>query len=461
MEILGRSKERDYGMQRRLAAHPILSAHPGIVKVLGETSDGRFILNELAPLGSLTNYDGSTAVLNAPDGRRATTAVRLEMASQILDASTALLDAGLLHRDLAARNVLAFKFHSTDPELVEVKLTDFGLTIPIGGDPAWPPGHAMGTRWMAPEAQPTDAFEFSEASEVYSFGVLLYEIMASGRVPYAHVGNAAIPKVKRRGGPPPGPRPEGCPAAVYELMELCWEHFPVNRPSFKELRALIDELQASDGSRLRPAPARGGSGNGGGGGGGNGSGGDVVLQGGEWTPEAPQQILALDERSLAPEFIEIVVGLRTPEKAEAVGAAGARDNGARSSGLPPGVTRHHVDRELGAILSFPLFTEEFCDVLVNELAQFHAEGRTTARANSNNRHSLRVVEVGKVPKFRPWSVTSNLVVTHTSEFHTDTHTHPLHAAWLGRLSGTAYRAVRVAACRGVRRRRLWCRHRAR
>ena len=47
-----------------------------------------------------------------------------------------------------------------------------------------------GTRWMAPEAQPTAEFEFGEASEVYSWGVLLYELFARGAVPYATVGNA-------------------------------------------------------------------------------------------------------------------------------------------------------------------------------------------------------------------------------------------------------------------------------
>jgi serine/threonine protein kinase len=183
MEILGHSKARDIALQRRIAQHPTLGAHPALVRVFGETDDGRFILNELAPLGSLTNYDGSAAVLTRPDiGGRATTAVLLEAASQILDADMALFDAGLLHRDLAARNVLAYSFSPDDPAGIVVKLTDFGLTIPIGGDPAWPPGHAMGTRWMAPEAQPTAAFEFGEASEVYAWGCLLYELFARGRV---------------------------------------------------------------------------------------------------------------------------------------------------------------------------------------------------------------------------------------------------------------------------------------
>jgi diketogulonate reductase-like aldo/keto reductase len=271
----------------------------------------------------------------------------MEMASQILDADLALFTAGLLHRDLAARNVLVFSFDPADATKVNVKLTDFGLTIKTDGDPAWPKGHAMGTRWMAPEAQPTAEFEFGEASEVYAWGCLLYEIFARGRVPYAGVGNAAISSAKRRGGPMPGPRPANCPPAVYELMKLCWEFYPANRPSLQELRMLLDELQRSNGARLRPiAP-------------------DSATP---WQPLMPERILALDEAALAPE-------VRKLGESEADWTS---------------IVTHHSDE----IVSFPLLSEEFCKNLLAELEAFHASGRTTERANSNNRHSLKVVELG-------------------------------------------------------------------
>lgn len=348
MEILGHSKQRDTALQRTIANHPVLGSHPAIVRVLGETTDRQFILNELAEFGSLTNYDGSPSAFTQSAGI-VSTAVLLEIASQILDASIALFEAGYLHRDLAARNVLLSSFSPSNPAEVRAKLTDFGLMISVGGDPAWPKEHAMGTRWMAPEAQPTAEFFFSEKSEVYSFGCLLYELFASGGVPYSNVGNNAIPQAKRRGGPKPGPLPAKCPPAVYALMELCWEFFPANRPSFGELRIMISQLQRSSGQQLRPSTKTNGA----------------------WTPLSPERILALDESSLAPQLLHITE------------AATSR------LGMPASFHDHGHQ-----VFSFPLLSSDFCDQLVNELATFTAEGRTTARANSNNRHSLLVVELG-------------------------------------------------------------------
>ncbi|CAE7786068.1 ark-1, partial [Symbiodinium pilosum] len=70
----------------------------------------------------------------------------------------AFWNTSLLHRDLAARNVLVF---SLDPPLV--KLTDFGLVSTAGLERyGWPKGHAMGTRWMAPESQPDADFHFDD-----------------------------------------------------------------------------------------------------------------------------------------------------------------------------------------------------------------------------------------------------------------------------------------------------------
>ena len=164
MDIFGRSKELDFAQQRKLAAHPVLGRHPHIVRVLGETSDGKYIVNELAELGSLANYDGSPGVFHRFRGM--SLQVRLAIASQICEAMVALASAGFVFRDLAARNVLAFGMSRTDAAEVAVKLTDFGLMVGAGESRAWPPGHAMGTRWMAPES--LLQWEWSEKRDVYS-----------------------------------------------------------------------------------------------------------------------------------------------------------------------------------------------------------------------------------------------------------------------------------------------------
>mmetsp|Transcript_20044 Transcript_20044/g.32003 ORF Transcript_20044/g.32003 Transcript_20044/m.32003 type:complete len:563 (-) Transcript_20044:136-1824(-) len=354
MEIFGSSRAREFALQRRIAEHETLGQHPHLVRALGETSDGKYIVNELADLGSLTNYDGSPAVLNRADlGGMASLAVRLVMSWQICEGTKALLAAGLLHRDLAARNVLCFRFSPSDPSLVLTKLTDFGLTIEIGGDPAWPKGHAMGTRWMAPESQPDAAFEFSEKSEVYMLGVVIWEVFSNGRVPYDQIGNGEIGRAKRR-GVLPGPRPRSCTDAVWELLQLCWEPLPVNRPSLGEVSRMLSELRRSDGERLRPPPE----------------------EDGPWVPSP--RISALDEAALAPEF-KAMVAAASAGKAAIVKAAGD--------------ALIEYDAILG-VYSFPLFTNEFCDEIVAELTSFVASGRQTSRANTNNRHSLKLSELG-------------------------------------------------------------------
>ena len=64
MHIHGKSKQRDFALQARIARHHVLGRHPAIVRVLGVTDDNQLIVNELARHGSLTNYDGSPAALD-------------------------------------------------------------------------------------------------------------------------------------------------------------------------------------------------------------------------------------------------------------------------------------------------------------------------------------------------------------------------------------------------------------
>ena len=195
---------------------------PHVVRIYGATDDDRYILNEYAPLGSLTNYDGSPSVLSRrcpPYAHYPSAKLLAAAALQVAEAAAAFYDAGLLHRDLAARNVLAFAFDDRD---VLVKLTDFGLVadrrLTVGGASTlltapykygWPEKHAMGTRWMAPEAMPDGDFAFDDKTEIYGLGVVLWELFSLGAVPYGDLRNDAIPAAKRSGAAPDVGEPSG------------------------------------------------------------------------------------------------------------------------------------------------------------------------------------------------------------------------------------------------------------
>ena len=132
-----------------------------------------------------------------------------------------------IHRDLAARNVLVAK------NLV-IKIGDFGLARDVHkndyyrkvGD-GWLP-----IRWMAPEA----VFErkYTSMSDVWSFGVLLWEIMSLGASPYpSDTKMEVIFQMLKEGHRME--RPKNCSIEIYLIMRDCWNHSPDQRPSFSSL----------------------------------------------------------------------------------------------------------------------------------------------------------------------------------------------------------------------------------
>jgi hypothetical protein len=148
-----------------------------------------------------------------------------------------MAEAHLIHRALALRHVLVSSFHATDWRQVRVKIANYSLTGE--GKHFYGDSVDLPMRWMAPEA--LDRRQWSEKSDVWAFGVLMWEIWSFGRCPFGvvqsdeRVGQMVIDG-KRLGRPP------GAPAAVYDVMQRCWAHRPMDRPSFHELRAALLEL---------------------------------------------------------------------------------------------------------------------------------------------------------------------------------------------------------------------------
>ena len=129
------------------------------------------------------------------------------------------------HKDLAARNIMVGKdlqvkigFLSLSYDLYSAEYYRFNnLQIPL--------------RWMSPEAIFDD--EFSEKSDVWSFGVLIWEIYTFGQMPYHDRSNEEVLKGIR--DDLRLPKPENCSKIVLEVLEKCWEGNPLNRPSFAEM----------------------------------------------------------------------------------------------------------------------------------------------------------------------------------------------------------------------------------
>lgn len=93
-------------------------------------------------------------------------------------------------------------------------------------------------KWLAVECFKR---EYSHKSDVWAFGIVLWEIASLGNVPYPNIDNNQIMHYVSNGGRLP--KPDNCSKGFYELMLACWRHEPSNRPSFKELLDWIKKLK--------------------------------------------------------------------------------------------------------------------------------------------------------------------------------------------------------------------------
>lgn len=152
-----------------------------------------------------------------------------------------------IHRDLAARNCLVSMKPSSNS--LVVKIADFGLARDIHDTDIYMKEGSgpLPIRWMAPECISYQSF--TDKSDVWSFGVLMLEVMTLGEQPYAGRGNVEVISFIKQGGYPN--QPIGTPDNIYDLMVECWSFEPNDRPSFTVIRSTIKQFQENC-SKINP-----------------------------------------------------------------------------------------------------------------------------------------------------------------------------------------------------------------
>ncbi|CAF4640193.1 unnamed protein product [Rotaria sp. Silwood2] len=236
------SREASYYVQ--------LGCHPHIVHTYG------MVENDTNSLMLVLEYatEGDLAELLKENEFRPSQSVLLEIFLQIIDAMAYLAEYGIVHGDLACRNVLVFRFNDADPQQNLVKLTDFGLTrastlYSVVGSTAATTLVVIPLRYAAPELlQSAGLSNYSEKSDVYSMGILMWEACSQGQLPYASIeDDNEVHRRKLKGEILS--QPENCDEALWNIIVRCWHQKSEDRPTFKALKQSLLESQVRSTAR--------------------------------------------------------------------------------------------------------------------------------------------------------------------------------------------------------------------
>eukprot|EP00049_Salpingoeca_infusionum_P023298 m.11367 g.11367 ORF g.11367 m.11367 type:complete len:513 (+) comp5709_c0_seq1:453-1991(+) len=202
--------------------------HPKLIQLFAVCTDQEpmYIVTELMKHGSLLDYlHDKGRVLRLPQ--------LVDMAAQVAAGMAYLEAQNYVHRDLAARNVLVGENNIC-------KVGDFGLARILEREDEYTAreGAKFPIKWTAPEAAMMS--KFSIKSDVWSYGILLTELVTYGRIPYPGMTNSEVLTQIQRGYRMPCP--PGTPEALYQIMLMCWKTNAEERPTFETLQWRLEDF---------------------------------------------------------------------------------------------------------------------------------------------------------------------------------------------------------------------------
>ncbi|XP_037030854.1 fibroblast growth factor receptor homolog 1 isoform X5 [Bradysia coprophila] len=227
---------------REMEVMKMIGKHINIINLLGCCSqDGPlYVIVEYAPYGNLKDFlknntptSDDVGRINDEECKPVLQKDLVSFAFQVARGMEYLASRRCIHRDLAARNVLV----SDDYVL---KIADFGLARDIQESEYYRKNTSgrLPIKWMAPESL-RDKF-YDTQSDVWSYGVLLWEIMTYGDQPYAKVYSEHVLDFLRVGNRME--KPQRCSLNIYMLMRQCWNWNPHERPTFTEIVENLDKI---------------------------------------------------------------------------------------------------------------------------------------------------------------------------------------------------------------------------
>ncbi|XP_060625995.2 cytoplasmic tyrosine-protein kinase BMX [Anolis sagrei] len=199
--------------------------HPRLVKLYG-------VCTKTYPIYIVAEYMANGCLLGylKNHGKELHPFQLVEMCYHVCEAMAFLESHQFIHRDLAARNCLV------DSDLT-VKVSDFGMTRYVLDDQYI---SSLGTKfpikWSSPEV--FHYTKFSSKSDVWAFGILMWEVFTLGKLPYDRYDNMQVIEKVCQGYRLY--RPQLASEAIYEIMYSCWHELPEKRPNFRELLSILE-----------------------------------------------------------------------------------------------------------------------------------------------------------------------------------------------------------------------------
>ncbi|XP_077876114.1 inactive tyrosine-protein kinase 7 isoform X2 [Ictidomys tridecemlineatus] len=212
--------------------------HANVVRLLGlcREAEPHYMVLEYVDLGDLKQF---LRISKSKDeklkSQPLSTKQKVALCTQVALGMEHLSNNRFVHKDLAARNCLVSAQR-------QVKVSALGLSKDVYNSEyyhfrqAWVP-----LRWMSPEAILEG--DFSTKSDVWAFGVLMWEVFTHGEMPHGGQADDEV-LADLQAGKSKLPQPEGCPSKLYRLMQRCWALSPKDRPSFSEIANSLGDSPA-------------------------------------------------------------------------------------------------------------------------------------------------------------------------------------------------------------------------
>uniref|UniRef100_A0A8V0Y8U7 Tyrosine-protein kinase n=1 Tax=Gallus gallus TaxID=9031 RepID=A0A8V0Y8U7_CHICK len=196
-----------------------------------------YIVTEYMANGCLLDY------LKTEEGSQLNLPKLIDMSAQVAEGMAYIERMNSIHRDLRAANILV-------SETLCCKIADFGLARIIEDEYLAQEGAKFPIKWTAPEAINFGVFTIK--SDVWSFGILLTEIITYGRIPYPGMTNPEVIRNLEQGYRMPCP--DMCPAELYSIILRCWRNKPEERPTFEYLQSVLEDFYTATEKQYEAEP---------------------------------------------------------------------------------------------------------------------------------------------------------------------------------------------------------------